>query len=157
MEYYKKLNGNFKKSKPRLVFGIIFIISAIGYILARNIYKANNINVSDWILCGLLFINGIMNILGGKGYIIGNKPFIHINNEFIKMRPLNLTKKINWNEIEQIEFNNKDLRIIPETIKFRKTSLNHLNARSVMEIKDILKEIAENKGIEIVELKTTKS
>ena len=157
MEYYKKLNGNFKKSKPRVVFGIIFIVSPIGYLLTRNIYTANSINAFDWMLCSLFFINGIMNIMGGKGYIIGNKSFIHINDEFIKMRPLNLNKEINWNEVKQIEFNNKDLRVIPEIIKFRKTSLSHLNDKSIMEIKDILKKIAEKKGIEIVELKTTKS
>ena len=89
MEYYKDLLNHGNKSKTKLIFGIIFILISLLWILIRVI-ENDPIRVFDYLYSFIFLINGVVHIIESRGKSIAiffGKAYILINQEKFEYKP----------------------------------------------------------------------
>lgn len=151
MNYYKNLLTQGKKSKLRIVFGLVFILISISWILIRVI-EESPIRIFDWFYSIIFSLNGIMHIIEGSGISINSyfgKAFIQINEKEIQYKPNIRAREINvkWDKISEIHFGKNRIEIIDQNNSSIQFLYNKLGFAVIQEIKDIIIQISKNKNI----------
>ncbi|SMO43291.1 hypothetical protein SAMN06265379_101790 [Saccharicrinis carchari] len=148
MNYSKNLQGQFKKSKWRSIFGIALIAIAIGHLLA--VYFDHQLTAFNLIIAVIFIANGVFGIAGSKGYILGKNSYVKMDEQSITIKTIGKEKKALWEDIETIDFRNNKLKILPEDKKFQFVTLNYLNEDCSTEIRNEVIKAANKKGISII-------
>jgi hypothetical protein len=151
MDYYKNLLTQGKKSKLRIIFGFVFIIISVLWIVIRLI-EENPIRIFDWFYSIIFSLNGILHIVEGCGISINSyfgKAFIQINEEEIQYKPNIRTREINvkWNKISEIHFKTNRIEIVDQNNSSIEFLYSKLGFAVIQEIKDIIIQISKNKNI----------
>jgi hypothetical protein len=142
-----------KKSIFTLAMGVIGIILAILY-LVLIIHKKQD----DWIFGGLMMLYmlvlGIRAIVTGLGYSFEKyfgSAYIHIDDQHIAIKPGVQTKEqsISWNRIKFMEYKTNWFQIIQTDGSTAKFSLSDLEFKVLIEVRDVIRMMAEEKGITI--------
>ena len=156
MEYNQNLYGHYKKSKTQLIFGIFLLLFSISIMFAL-VFEIYHISSYFWLFVFLNFLFGLMFIAQGKGYIIndflGRKSFVHINEEQIQIKTINKEKQILWKDIKKINltFRGGYIKITTEDKPQNLIFVSNIDSEYVLQIKLIIKKIAESKNIELIE------
>lgn len=152
MEYKRDLLTEVKKSKLRVIFGILFFVFSIAWIMIRFI-ENEPIRTFDWIYSIVFSLNGITHISSGLGYsperLIG-KAFIQIDGERIKIKLGVFDKEfyINWQDISAIAYKPNVFKIKKRDNTTQVISISKLDFIRTSEIKDVIANISNEKGIE---------
>lgn len=153
MEYSVDLLKNSKKSKLRIFFGLVMIISSLIYIYLM-IEDNEPIGIFEWIYSGVLLISGLSNIIEGSGYsvdkIFGNA-YIEINDQKIKIKTGIFIREVSirWNDIDKIEYKANKFLITKKDSTVFEFYLSRFEYAVVQEIKDVVAKISDNKEIEL--------
>lgn len=152
MEYKKNLFELPKKSIFRQIFGYFFTAFAFIYIGVQY-FQIKEVTALNWIIFFCFLLTGIIHILEGYGrryFCIFGKTYIIINDDdiILKRNPIRKERKINWNDIELIDYLNEEIRIFKkdETREIIDYSL-FKDKETVSEVIQVLANIAEEKGI----------
>jgi len=154
MEFYKNLYPYRESKKIQLVFGFIFIILSILWILQKKHFNSQ-IFVFDWLYSIIFLLNGIVVILQYYGIHIEEifgKRYIKITPEEIDYKPktFNPAKKIKWVDVKVINFKVNSIEL--ESIKGENIVINYTNLEyaSVQELKERIAQITQNKNCNII-------
>ena len=151
MEYYKNLLTKRKTSKVQIIFGVLFIILSCLWIFVKK-YEGKPIVGFDWFYSIIFFLNGIVNILEGKGIQINKifgDAFIRITEKEIIYKPKTISKaiRLSWEEISEIMLKTSQIEILGNDNKNIELQYNKLDYTSVVEIKDLIANIAQTKKV----------
>lgn len=134
-----------------MLFGIAFFIISIFWIRIRLV-NGEIIKPFDWIYAGAFALNGIVQLLSGLGYSIERlfgKAFIRINSEVInfKIGIFEKESKIAWKDVKSIDYKSNNFKIFMLDNSKKLIGISKLDFSSIIEIKEIVKKIADDKGI----------
>lgn len=153
MELKKDLLQIEKKSLARIILGIGFFICAAGWILSRHIDN-QIIKFFDWLFFGTMAINGIYHVIEGFGFSfpkLFGKAFIIIDNDEIRIKNgvFDEEQSILWRDIKSIRYKPSIFQIIKLDETFVAFKLQDLDYSLIREIKEVIRAIAHEKGVEI--------
>ena len=140
-----------KKSRIRVLLGILFTMLAISWITIKLIGN-NIISPFDWFYFGIMGINGFFHMVEGFGYPFDRlfgKAYILINSDFISIKASTLDKNqiINWSDIKSVEYKLNKFEIIKTDNTYRYIFLSYLDYISINAIKQTIHGIAKEKQI----------
>ena len=147
MEYYKDLNGHFKRPKNSLIIAIVFLSLAIGFFLVTLIDKGFKWHY--FIYSIIMSLNGVMAFAKYKGRQLWNKSYIRINDESIEVKVLSQKKIAQWTNFNSIDLTENKLRLLPYDKGFQYVSFDMLESDTVDEITNIISKIAKGKNLTI--------
>ena len=156
MEYNQSLYGHFKKSTFQIIFGILLMLISFTLIFII-ICEKYPIRTYSLALLFLFLLYGLIFITQGKGYIFndffGRKSFVHINEEQIRIKTINKEKQILWKDIKKINltFRGGYIKITTEDKPQNLILVSNIDSEYVIQIKLIIKKIAERKNISLIE------
>jgi len=150
MEFYKNLYPQAAKKKFQLIMGIVVIVLAILWILTK-IYLDESVHFIDWLYSGMFFIHGVIIIMHYFGYPIEElfgKRFISVTTSEIQYKPKTLKPeiKILWKDVDSIFFKVNNIEIKSQNGEKINLQYNYMDYASVQELKDTVKQIAQDKS-----------
>lgn len=151
MDFKRDLLKVTKKSKFRVIVGVLFLAIAILWITTRFIDN-ELIRRFDWLYTVLFGLNGVVHILGGMGFsferLLG-KAFIEIDSKSINMKLGAFEKehKINWQDIKSINYKPNVFKISQLDDKIQLIKISKLDFLSISEIKEVISKIAADKNV----------
>jgi hypothetical protein len=138
------------KSVFKIVLGILFLAISFAWLLFVDMMNNRMIRSFYWVFFTWLVLYGVMHILKGFGLSIG-KAFILINKEIISVKTDFLSKeqRIAWNDVKSIEYKYNSVEILKLNGTLVPLKLRGVEYLLIKEIKQVISEIAEAKGIMI--------
>ena len=154
MVFYKNLYPYRESKKIQLVFGFIFIILSILWILQKKHFNSQ-IFAFDWLYSGVFLMNGVIITLQYYGIHIEEifgKRYIKITPEEIDYKPKTFKRatKTKWVELKTINFKVNSIEL--QSINGKNLRINYTNLEyaSVQELKETIVQIAQNKNCKII-------
>ena len=151
MEYFKNLHLYSSRSNFKLIFGIIFLIVSVAWLLEKYV-QGENPNWFDFVLAAIMFLNGVLHLSFGVGYSlegIFGKAFIRINDQEIVVKPsaFENRQQMDWREVHCVNFDYS--QIVVDGINKNHISIftSDLDSASEKELKALMQDIAVRKGI----------
>lgn len=153
MELEKDLLTPYKKSVPRLVFGIFVIVFSLTWFV-RLVMDPAESNMFNWFSAGLFLFMGIFHSIEASGASISKifgKAFVKINDKQISIKPsvFNKEQLFYWKDIQSIIYETNRYKIIDSNNSEFSLNLLKIEYTLKMEIKDIIQNLAIEKNIAI--------
>ena len=153
MELKIDLFGNMPKSKWRIVFGVVFCLVSIFYLL-RPILVGRSIEMGDWFLAVIWLFVGGTHIFEGTGRSFDKlfgKTYTIINDEKIitKNSSVASEKSIYWDDIASIEYVFNTLYVTKNNENRKRVLLSRSDTVIDTVAKDFVEKMGEEKGIEL--------
>ena len=151
-----------KKAPFRIVFGIVFVLMGIA-ILFSKIKTNGTSNLFDWIYSGLFAFLGITHIIEGLGAYsfdrFFGKAYVLINSESISLKASVWSKKqfVNWSDVKSIDYKLNKFEIEKTDGSTMIIDLFEFNYRLVIEVKQTIYSIAQEKNIQLNSQKNASS
>ena len=142
-----------KRSKFTLVLGVIGVALSITFFIA--IMMGNKEKwISQWPIMLYMFVYGINGIIIGLGYSpekFFGSAYVHIDDQHIAIKPGIRTKEqsILWSRIKSMEYKANWFHITESDGSTSKFSLSDLEFKVLIEARDAIRLMAEEKGINI--------
>jgi len=143
-----------KKAPFGIVFGIICILIGIAFLISNNKVKGTS-NLFDWIYAGCLALIGIPHLIEGLGTYsfdrLFGKAYVLVNAESILLKADVWSKKqfVNWSDVKSIDYKLNKFEIKKIDGATMIIDLTEFSYRLVIEIKQAIIGIAEEKNIQI--------
>ncbi|MGF1636479.1 MAG: hypothetical protein ACFCUU_05355 [Cyclobacteriaceae bacterium] len=145
-----------KKSRFRIVFGIITFLFSI-FLISFILGKDEDIRMFEWLQFALFFILGIGHLIEGSGLsmleIFGAKSYVKINSDRISIKPEVFKQEeiVKWEEIKDFEYKSAQYKITRDNDSFHIFDLPTNNYNKAQTIKETIKSLANERGINISE------
>jgi hypothetical protein len=151
MEYKRDLLPATKKSKLRIIFGIILLVFSIIWISLKLI-EDERISTFDWFYVILFTLNGIASVIDGLGYSLERflgKAFIQIDHDLIRIKQdvFDKEQRAEWNDIVSLDYEPTKLIIQKRDHSILMITLSKLSYSDISEIKEIVFSLARDKEI----------
>ncbi len=135
-------------AKTRFVGGLMFIIGLIGTILCiiEGSFGFSFFLTLTYTIWGVFMFTPLLNRLTSR-----NKPFIKIDNSTIDYRttPFSFPKKEEWTNITDVTIKSHSIFLETKSGQKKKINLNWISRRNELIIKQSIREIANEKGINV--------
>lgn len=153
MELRRDLLKIDKKSVSRIILGVGFFIVAAGWLIDQHIDN-QVVKFFDWLFFGTMAINGIFHLFEGFGYSFSKlfgKAFILIDNNEIRIKNgvFDEEQSILWKDVKSINYKPNIFQILKLDDTFVALKLQDLEYSRIREIKDAIRIIAHEKGVQI--------
>ena len=151
MKYSKDLLKRRKKSKIGIAFGVFIIIVAISLAPVRLLVEGS-VSGYHWPYTIIFLLNGLNQLMAGLGYSIDRlmgKAFIEIDNKVIRLKISAFGKEqnVSWDKINSIEYRPNKFIVTKKDKTQLVLSIYKLEYSVIQEIKNTIKEIANEKKI----------
>lgn len=154
MELRRDLLGKGKRSVLWIIAGVFFLVISIFWITTK-IIDNEIIKALDWIYFGAIFINGVIQTIGGFGFKLERlfgKAFVLIDQEQIALKPgvFDKEQRVAWKDMKTIEYrlNKFQVRNIDDSTKALDLSKFDYDLKN--RIKEVVANIAKEKNIEAI-------
>lgn len=142
-----------EKSKFKIILGILSLFIAILWILIQ-IVDNGTIGIFDSIYSIVFFLNGIVNIIEGRGNsssMLFGKAYILINDENILLKKtiFDKEKKVCWKEIVSIKWMSNNFVFDTANEKSLTINMSKFHYSLVRKINETVENIAKEKNIKI--------
>jgi len=151
MSYKRDLLLHQKKSRAAVILGWVIMVLAVLWMLIEYM-QDEPVQVFEWIFAVAFFFNGLVTLMGGKGYSADRffgKAFIRIDEKVIRVKSAIMAReqRIRWDDILYIRYrtNRYEIKLKDNTVKY--LYLSKLHFFIVQEIKRVIDDLARKKGI----------
>ena len=150
MEYKQNLLER-RKSKLRIALGFVFIVYSIFYFIDKFLGNSD-IRTVDWISIIIFALNGLVHTMEGFGYSTASlfgKAYLTIDKNaiVIKERVIHSEHKFHWDYVKSVSANHKSLQISMINGLIYSLKYSKYGYSEGRQIKQILYQIATEKGI----------
>jgi len=140
------------RSNTRIIIGLIMSIVSILWILLR--ISEGKPGLFDYTYTVIFLLGGIIHIYEGSGKSISSlfgKRYIEINDEKIKIKLNTFSNETayKWNEIETLDMGSTSVERKDKTGYENIFHLGEFEYKTVKQIKEVIRKIADEKGVEI--------
>lgn len=154
MELKKDLLIPTKKSKFRVILGILFVVLSASWIALR-IIDDQIIRPFDWIYSGVFALTGLAHALDGFGIsflALFFKAFLSIDTERISVKLGVFAKEFNldWMEVQSINYTLNKFQFMQKDGHIKIMDVSTLDYTSKNELKSVIQDIALSKQIQTV-------
>jgi len=154
MDFYKNLYPYRESKKIQLVFGFIFIILSILWILQKKHFNSQ-IFAFDWLYSGIFLMNGVIILRYNIGIHIEEifgKRYIKITPEEIDYKPKTFKRatKTKWVELKTINFKVNSIELESINSKNLRIKYTNLEYASVQQLKETILQCAQNNNCKII-------
>jgi len=143
-----------RKSFFRIILGIGLFISAAGWILGRHIDN-QIVKIIDWYFFGTMAIIGLFHFIEGFGISFSKlfgKAYILIDDDQIRIKNgvFENEQSILWHDIKSIKYKPNIFQILKPDQTYVVLKLQDLEYSLIREIKEVIRTIAQEKGVPIL-------
>ena len=133
------------------MIGLIFL-GMTSWVIVKGVNKPNGIDQFDWIYIFIFGMVGLFFSYKGLSSIF-RKAYIRVDEEKIAIKPDETTKSetIYWQDIQSIKHVEKNYEILKKDQSTYIIHFAYFNYENAGDLKQAIREMAETKGIEILE------
>ncbi len=147
-----KLTPGVKKSKTRIIVGIVFLVLYFGWIFLR-LTEPFPVKSYEWIFLSTFFLNGVLHLTGGLG--IGPPAFLSdmsilISSQELRLKtgPFKPVQRFAWSEVRSLDYRMGKLHLTRATGQSETFDLAIFGYSDLQGIKKTLSLLAKEKGVE---------
>lgn len=150
MEYNQNLYGHFRKSNVQIILGGITILIGFAWMILQ-FYEDKGIHVIDYFYSIFFILWGVYQIAAGRGYNLEDhftrRSSVHIDDEVIRIRTAVRENVVYWKNVKMIGFRGGYLRITFDRGRSKLIVLSILDQQYTNRILNLIRDIANKKGI----------
>ena len=155
MEFYKNLIPPFKKPKSKLalilliILFVVLIVAQLYVNIKAGMGAINYFNIVFWFLWLVLFV--VQSFTGKRIESLFGKAYIHINDEFIKLKTSVLKKEqtIFWKNLRRLSMKPSYIKVIGQEGNQISIDFKNLEYQAVQELKKTVKTLIDEQKIVI--------
>lgn len=142
-----------KKSKFRIIFGILFLIFTVFILIIESI-ESEYIRPYDWLLLAIFALSGLTHIIEGLGYSLAKlfgSAFLLIDEDVINIKKgvFSKEKRLSWSEIKSISYKANNFLFVAADNTMLTLNVSTYEYVFVQQIKEAVNVLATKKGIPI--------